>query len=166
MKAMLAHRSITLPRFGVEGSNPFARSSRHRLKLSPRLAGREKAQLPQGFALQAWWFDAGTLRRIALRMANCLRNLRVGHFTLQAFSPTLSAGWARYGAAKSVSRSAADDLNRNSKSIDPAPSRPTGRTEKHYSLGPASQHINDRKLRLAAGALPQIYCKPYIPRPE
>jgi hypothetical protein len=57
-------------------------------------------------------------------------------------------------------------LNRNSKSIDPAPSRPTGRTEKHYSLGPASQHINDRKLRLAAGALPQIDCKPYIPRPE
>jgi hypothetical protein len=45
----------------------------------------EKAQLPQVFAPQAWGFDAGTLRRIALRMAFCLRSLGLGRFTLQAF---------------------------------------------------------------------------------
>jgi hypothetical protein len=51
---------------------------------------REKAQLPQAFPRQAWGFDSGTLRQIALRTRICLRSLRVGHFTLQAFLRVVS----------------------------------------------------------------------------
>jgi hypothetical protein len=55
-----------------------------------RFQDREKAQLPQAFADEAWGFASGTLRQIALQMPICLRRLRVGHFTLQAFSQAAS----------------------------------------------------------------------------
>jgi hypothetical protein len=51
---------------------------------------REKAQLSQAFAQQARGLESGTFREFALRMAICLRSLRVGHFTLQAFSQAVS----------------------------------------------------------------------------
>jgi hypothetical protein len=57
---------------------------------SPNFLGhfqdREKTQLPQAFARQAWGLESGTFRQFALRTPICLRSLRVGHFTLQAFS--------------------------------------------------------------------------------
>ena len=49
-----------LAKVGVEGSNPFARSSPLRTKLSPTFSGRQKAQLPQAFARQAWGFESRT----------------------------------------------------------------------------------------------------------
>jgi hypothetical protein len=45
----------------------FPCSSRHRSKLSPLFRDREKAQLPQPFASQAWGFASETFRHIALR---------------------------------------------------------------------------------------------------
>ena len=51
---------------------------------------REKAQLPQAFAAEAWGFASGMLRQIALRMPICLRSLGLGRFTLQAFSAGIS----------------------------------------------------------------------------
>ena len=49
---------------------PFPCSSRLPSKLSPAFRDREKAQLPQAFAQQAWGLESGTFRKIALRMAD------------------------------------------------------------------------------------------------
>jgi hypothetical protein len=50
-----------------------------------RIGGREKGQLPGGFAGQVRGFLPGTIRQFSLRMAFSLRSLRVVGFTLQAF---------------------------------------------------------------------------------
>jgi hypothetical protein len=57
------------PRFVQRMLDPgsFPCSSRHRSKLSPLFRDREKAQLPQPFASQAWGFASETFRHIALR---------------------------------------------------------------------------------------------------
>ena len=56
-----------------------------------RNGGREKGQLPGGFAGQAWGSSSGTIRQFSLRMAFSLRSLGVVGFTLQAFSAFSSA---------------------------------------------------------------------------
>jgi hypothetical protein len=57
---------------GVERSNPFVRSGPNSLR---HFWHSQKAQLPQAFARQAWWFESGTIRQISLRMPICLRQL-------------------------------------------------------------------------------------------
>jgi hypothetical protein len=85
---------------------------------------REKAQPPQAFARQAWGFSAVTNGQISLRLAICLRSLRLDRFTLQAFSDVISVAYPRSAAGMSVSRSPGVRLIRNSEPADLGPKPP------------------------------------------
>jgi hypothetical protein len=111
------------PKLGAECSNPGSCSSRLHPKPSPAFRDREKAQLPQAFAQRAWGLESGTFRQIALRMATCLRSLRVGHFTLQAFLRDVSRPYHRCKAGKSASRSPVAFHNRRIEPTDLTSSR-------------------------------------------